>query len=129
AYFRFTDTDGLPRFVIQLVEPAKIDHARRILAGKEKSRIHLNGTIVKAPAAYNPGWRYHLDPRSIDFFEFAVEVCDASIQYVEEHLDEVGGEKWRELLIRGGFPLSLLSDSDAHADEWRQLLRRNFLDP
>ncbi|MDX1999172.1 MAG: hypothetical protein SF066_15750 [Thermoanaerobaculia bacterium] len=91
AYFRFTDTDGLPRFVIQLVDPAKIDHARRILAGKEKTRIHVNGTIVKEPASYNPGWAYHLKPSSIDFFEFAVEVCDASIQYVEDHLDEVGG--------------------------------------
>lgn len=43
------------------------------------------------------------------------------------HLDEVGGEKWRELLIRGGFPLSLLSDSDAHADEWRQFFVETFL--
>lgn len=91
AYFRFTDTDGEPRFVIQLFDAAKIAHARRILRGEELSRVHVHGTVVKEPAPYNPGWSFHLDPISIDFFEFAIEVCDASIQYVEEHLDEVGG--------------------------------------
>jgi hypothetical protein len=91
AYFRFTDTDGKPRFIIQLVEPRKIEHARRIWRGEERSRVHVQGTIMKEPAIYNPGWSYHLAPESIEFFEHAIEVCDASIQYVEEHLDEVGG--------------------------------------
>ena len=91
AYFRFTDTDGQARFVIQLVEPSKIEHARRILRGEETLRVHIQGTIVKKTAEYNPDWSYHLDPESIDFFELAIEVCDAAIQYVEEHLDEVGG--------------------------------------
>jgi hypothetical protein len=49
------------------------------------------GTIIKAPAPYNPPWSYHLDPASISLFAFAIEVCDASPQYVEEHLSEVGG--------------------------------------
>ena len=40
------------------------------------------------PAEYNPGWSYHLVSESIDFFEFAIEVGDAAIQDVEEHLDE-----------------------------------------
>lgn len=91
AYFRFTDTDGKPRFVIKLVEPEKIEHARRILRGEETSRIHVQGVVEKKPAEYNPGWSYHLKPDSIDFFEFAVEVCDSSIQYVEENLEQVGG--------------------------------------
>ena len=43
------------------------------------------------PAPYNPRWSYHLDPASISFFQCAIEVCDASPQYVEEHLSEVGG--------------------------------------
>jgi hypothetical protein len=90
AYFRFTDTDGNPRFVIELRDPDKIAHARRILRGEEQSRIHVQGTVVKESATYNPGWSFHLDPGSIDFFELAIEVCDASMQYVEEHLDEVG---------------------------------------
>ena len=49
------------------------------------------GIIVKEQAGYNPAWSYHLDSETIQFFELAIEVCDASIRYVEEHLDEVGG--------------------------------------
>ena len=30
-------------------------------------------------------------PDSIEFFDVAAEVCDATMRYVEEHLDEVGG--------------------------------------
>ncbi|MEW4487031.1 calmodulin-binding protein [Thalassoglobus sp. JC818] len=91
AYFRFTDTDGQPRFVIQLHDPEKIKLARRILSGDEREKVHVQGTIMKSPAPYNPGWSYHLDPETIDFFGYAIEVCDAAIQYVEDHLDEVGG--------------------------------------
>ena len=111
AYFRFTDTDGKPRFVIELRDPDKIAHARRILSGEERSRIHVQGTVVKESAPYNPGWSFHLDPGSIDFFEFATEVCDASIQYVEDHLGEVGGSTlpgshwcpWSSRLVQEGF--------------------------
>ncbi len=46
---------------------------------------------MKEPADYNPLWSYHLHPDSIDFFEYEIEVCDATIQYVEDHLNEVGG--------------------------------------
>ena len=63
--------------------PQKCERSRRPedrSAGSRKER-----------APYNPQWRFHLASDSIDFFEYAIEVCDASIQYVEEHLDEVGG--------------------------------------
>lgn len=91
AFFRFTDVHGKPKFVIRLVDVDKIDHARRILNGEEVRRVHVQGTIVKEPTDYNPGWNYHLNSETIDFFEFAIEVCDASIQFVEDNLDEVGG--------------------------------------
>ena len=91
AYFRFTDTNGQPRFVMELNDDAKIAHARRILSGEETSRIHVHGRIIKRAAPYNPGWNYHLDPITIDFFDVAIEVCDSSMQYLEDHLDEAGG--------------------------------------
>ena len=91
AYFRFTDVEEKPRFVIKLVDAAKVAHARRILGGEETSRVHVQGTIVKEPASYNPGWSYHLKPETIEFFENAIEVCDATICYVEENLTDVGG--------------------------------------
>jgi hypothetical protein len=78
-------------FVIELVDDVKIAHARQILAGTEKQRVHVSGIVVKASAPYNLAWSFHLSPESITFFEFAVEVCDASIKYVAEHIDEVGG--------------------------------------
>jgi hypothetical protein len=46
---------------------------------------------VPTKATYNPDWSFHLDPATIGFFEFQVEVCDANVTYIEEHLDEVGG--------------------------------------
>ncbi len=91
AYFRFTDVEEKPRFVIQIVDPAKIANARRLISGDETERIHVQGKIVKETASYNPDWSYHLDPVSIDFFENAIEVCDATICFVEENLADVGG--------------------------------------
>ncbi|GAA3102764.1 acid shock protein [Nonomuraea salmonea] len=69
----------------------KIAHARRILSGAETSRVHVLGRIHKYPASYNRPWSYHLDPGTIGFFEVAIEVCDSTITYLEDHLDEAGG--------------------------------------
>src|SRR5690349_12176108 len=91
AYFEFRDEDKTDRFVIKLTDSAKIAHARAILAGTERERVHVQGTVVPERASYNPAWSYHLKPESIDFFFNAVEVCDAAIRYVEENLEDVGG--------------------------------------
>lgn len=90
AFFEFTDARG-DRFVIELIDPRQIEHARAILRGEDVSRRSIMGKIVKRPADYNPGWSYHLNPRTIRFFDFAIEVCDSSISYVQENLDEAGG--------------------------------------
>ncbi|WP_232320084.1 BP74-related protein [Herbidospora daliensis] len=79
------------KFVIELTDQAKIDHARRILKGEEKDKIHVMGRIKKRAAPYNPGWSFHLDPTTIMFFQHAIEVCDANTSYVEDHLDEACG--------------------------------------
>ncbi len=78
-------------FVIKLTDPKKIEHARRILGGQETSKTHVMGRIIKRPAPYNPAYGFHLDPNTIDFFEMAIEVCDATLSYTEEHLDEACG--------------------------------------
>ena len=79
------------QFVIELTDESKIQEARNILNGTEKDKTHVVGRIIKRPAPYNPKWSYQLDPASISFFSFAIEVCDANIGYVEDHLDEAGG--------------------------------------
>ncbi|MFF0460745.1 BP74-related protein [Streptomyces mexicanus] len=90
AYFEFRDITG-SKAVFELTDEAKIQQARDILSGKERNEIHVVGRIVKRTASYNPRWSYHLDPSSVRFFEVAIEVCDATMPYVEDHLDEVGG--------------------------------------
>ena len=90
AYFEFIDANQ-DRFVIRLIERRKIAHARAILRGEEVEGNSVMGKVVKQPADYNPQWSYHLRPKSIEFFDFAIEVCDASISYLEDHLDEAGG--------------------------------------
>lgn len=88
AYFEFTDSTR-NKAVFKLTDPAKIAEARELL--RTGSTKHLNGVITKQRASYNPRWSYHYVPDSVQFADFSTEVCDASIPYVEEHLDEAGG--------------------------------------
>lgn len=90
AYFQFDYPPNPETFIFALSDPDKIQEARDILNGRRPSR-HIMGKIVKVPADYNPPWSYYLDPPSITFFDFAIEVCDAAIQQVELHLNEACG--------------------------------------
>jgi hypothetical protein len=90
AYFAFKQEQNR-EFIFEVSDEELIAHARRIVSGEEKREVHVMGRIVKRPAPYNPGWSYHLDPRSINFFMVAIEVCDANMEYVEDHLDEACG--------------------------------------
>jgi hypothetical protein len=91
AYFAFTDSSRVNEFVFELTDPERIALARRILSGEEKERVHVMGRIVKEKVAYNPSWDFFLHPDTIQFFAVAIEVCDASIQYVDDHVDEACG--------------------------------------
>ena len=91
ARFVLETPPAADQFVIELTDESKIQQARNILNGTQKDETHVVGRIIKRPAPYNPKWSYQLDPASISFFSFAIEVCDASISYVEDHLDEAGG--------------------------------------
>jgi hypothetical protein len=90
AYFQFDYLPYPETFIFKLTDPHKIEQARQMLAGQIRSQ-HIMGEIVKSPEAYNPSWSYHLEPGSVDFFDFAIEVCDASIQQVEANLGDACG--------------------------------------
>ncbi|WP_018547733.1 calmodulin-binding protein [Streptomyces sp. LaPpAH-108] len=90
AYFEFTDA-GRQTAVVRIDNPAAIAHARQLLSGETTERPHLYGRIVKRPASYNPKWNFHYNPETVSFFDYAIEVCDATLPYVEDHLDEAGG--------------------------------------
>ncbi|WP_246179192.1 calmodulin-binding protein [Actinomadura decatromicini] len=107
AYFVFTDITR-EEAVLKLTDPAKIQHARDLVNGETTDRPHVIGRILKRQADYNPRWSFHYNPDTVDFFDVAIEVCDATIPYVEEHLDEAGGAflpglvwcPWTSRLIR-----------------------------
>ncbi|TQM29489.1 calmodulin [Nocardia bhagyanarayanae] len=90
ADFAFTDYSG-KEFIIRLTNEQRIEEARRILSGEEQMSVHVMGRIRKQTVDYNPGWSFYLDPDTITFFTMAIEVCDAAINYVEDHLDEACG--------------------------------------
>ncbi len=90
AYFEMTDITGA-RFVVKMTDPEDIAHARALLDGTTDDMPHVMGRIVPSPAPYNPAWSFSIEPRSVTFFDVAIEVCDATIPYVEDHLDEAGG--------------------------------------
>jgi hypothetical protein len=90
AYFEVTDVTRAT-YVLKLVEPEEIEHARELVEGRTTDRPHVLGRIAKRTAPYNPRWSYHVEPATVHFFDSAIEVCDATIPYVEDHLDEAGG--------------------------------------
>jgi hypothetical protein len=90
AYFLMTDITR-EHFVVKLTDPAQIEHARALVSGETTDEPHLFGRIVKSQASYNPRWSYHLNPDTVRFFDVAIEVCDSTIPYTEDHLDEAGG--------------------------------------
>lgn len=90
AYFKFDAPPAPETFVIRLADAEKIAQARAILDGSQPSK-YIMGQIIKAPAPYNPSWSYYLASDSIQFIDAAIEVCQAPILYVEQHLDEVCG--------------------------------------
>jgi hypothetical protein len=90
AFFKFDYPPNPETFIFAATDPKTIEEARAILRGERPGRI-VAGTIVKQLAGYNLPWSYQLEPASVRFADAAVEVCDAAIRYVEEHLDEACG--------------------------------------
>ncbi|MFD0021024.1 calmodulin-binding protein [Streptomyces sp. NPDC058382] len=90
AYFEMTDVTQ-NTFIVKLVNEGQISHARDLVSGATSDEPHIVGRINTRPAVYNPRWSFHFDPETVRFFNFGIEVCDATVPYVEDHLDEVGG--------------------------------------
>ena len=84
AYFVFSDPQN-ETFVFKLTDPAKIKQARDILnIGVQKI---ASGTIIKQPVYYNPRWSFHFDPKTISFADATIEVCQSTIQGIENNLE------------------------------------------
>lgn len=93
-YFAFEASGTAMRqpheFIVKIDDPATAEMAGRVLHGEERYAVRIAGTVVKGRTDYNESWPFHLDPKSIQFVGNAVEACDATAHYVEEHLHLVG---------------------------------------
>lgn len=89
AYFQAADYRDT--FVLKITDPKTIAHARALLDGSTTDQPHVMGRIVKTQVAWNSDWSFHINPETVRFFDFAIEVCDSSVRYTEDHLDEAGG--------------------------------------
>jgi predicted AAA+ superfamily ATPase len=72
-----------------------------------------------------------LGSASIDLLKQSSETLAGRIRYLELaplDADEVGGERVDTLWLRGGFPDSLLADSDAASLRWRMDFIRTYLE-
>ena len=91
AVFMFDDPPGTATYCVQLTDPKQIEHARGLIAGTVKDAPHIQGKIIKSRAPYNQQWHSQIDPATASFFSNAMEVCDATIPYLEDHLSEACG--------------------------------------
>jgi hypothetical protein len=75
---------GDEEYRILLTDPADIEIARQLLAGEAAPRIP-NGRIVRGDdGGVNTGYGWHIDPESVEFADFTIEVCDGVPSFVED---------------------------------------------
>jgi hypothetical protein len=76
---------AVEEYRIRLIDPADIAIARQLLAGEAAPGIP-NGVVVRGDPDINVGYSWHIDPASIEFADFTVEVCDGLPSDVEQGL-------------------------------------------
>lgn len=74
---------GVETYKVELVTPALVKHAEQLLQGKQVSAIPL-GRVVRGAASVNAPWSWHIDPKTLQFADFTIEVCDGLPSYVED---------------------------------------------
>lgn len=71
------------QFRIELVTPELVEHAEKLLRGEDVSAIPV-GKIVRDSPSVNEPWSWHIDPKTLEFADFTIEVCDGLPEYVED---------------------------------------------
>ena len=77
---------GAETFVLRLSSPEAIRLAEENLQGRN-SRFPA-GPLRQGDGGFNAPWTWHLDPAQTTLVEVAIEVCDGTPSYVEEHKSE-----------------------------------------
>ena len=76
---------AVEEYRIRLTDPADIAIARQLLAGEAAPGIP-NGVVVRDDPDINVGYSWHIDPESVEFADFTIEVCDGLPSDVEQGL-------------------------------------------
>ena len=82
------DVSGV-QFKVFVTNPTTIGQLLDLSRGVNTG-LFPNGPIRRGAGAggHNEPYSWHLDPAQTEMAEVAIEVCDGSPTYVEEHLDE-----------------------------------------
>src|SRR3954454_1574545 len=74
---------GVETYKIELDTPALVKHAEQLLKGEEVAAIPL-GRVVRDSPGVNKPWSWHIDPKTLEFADITIEVCDGLPSYVED---------------------------------------------
>lgn len=72
-------------FRVWVQNPGVIAEAERILRGATPQKI-IVGELRCGHGNFNGPWHWHLDPRTVEFAEVAMELCDGCPDFVERDL-------------------------------------------
>jgi len=75
---------GVETYKIELDTPALVKHAEQLLKGEDVAAIPL-GRVVRDSPGVNKPWSWHIDPKTLQFAQITIEVCDGLPSYVEDH--------------------------------------------
>lgn len=71
-------------YKIELITDEQIQHVKDLMSGAtEDGRIPV-GTVVRDDPGVNAPWSWHIDPKTLEFADQTIEVCDGLPQYVED---------------------------------------------
>lgn len=82
------DPNGSWDFVAPASRSSLLDSVRAELALPVDQRRFLNGLVRTAAAGENLGWHWAFDLNAWHLTDNSIELCDATPQYVEDHLAE-----------------------------------------
>src|SRR3954470_1456746 len=74
---------GVETYKIELVTPELVKHAEQLLKGEDVAAIPL-GRVVRDSPGVNKPWSWHIDPKTLEFAQITIEVCDGLPSYVED---------------------------------------------
>ena len=81
------------QFLVKIDQPEQVRTARLLLSGQLSHRI-IVGDVVPGSGGYNRNpktdleWGWNLEPSSVQFSEYTIELCDGTPSYLDAHLDE-----------------------------------------